>query len=132
MQVAQANSNRGGEVRMRRSAVLALVAALVVLVGGLTRGAPARAACTFWNLTSDFGGSNPQPDSCGDPSVWYYLTATNPSSPLNHYVTSFGLGTPLSGLDVWENAATPNLAPYIGKNNTGVSQVVTDPTGGSG
>ena len=83
-----------------------------------------------WNLTADFGSSNPQPDSCGDANVWYYLMGTSLSSKLPSYATTFGLSPSIPGLDVWYQVV--NLAPYIGKNTTGSTQNLQDPTGGSG
>jgi hypothetical protein len=84
-------------------------------------------------LTADFGGSNPQPDSCGTPHVWYYLTGTTTSATLPFYTTAFTpLGGPaVPGLDVWETNSA-GIAPFVGKNNTGSAQTLDDPTGGAG
>lgn len=109
-----------------------LLAALAVTSSALGLGVTltpvnhvAAAACSSWNLYSDFrttpNQANPNPDSCGNPTVWSFAKSTaavhNPANYalLSGYTDNFATTT---GLDGWYNAASasPIQTPFVMKN----------------
>jgi hypothetical protein len=93
------------------------------------QGAPAQqSTCTSWNLATDFqispNQANPNPDSCGNPAVWYFYGGNpNYTHVLLQTFTSDFLS--INGLEAWmgPHFSQPNdLLPVIGTNATGVVQ----------
>jgi hypothetical protein len=127
-------------VRIRASGV-----GFAILLGSLasastseaaTSGMPGRTAtvrdihaCTTWNVAQDFGlapeQGNPNPDSCGNPGVWWFLQATSfrePSTytPLPEFIAdAFGVPGAEQWQGTWDSDGGLNKLPAIGINATG-------------
>lgn len=111
-------------MRTRGYGALVGVAALIALaLAALSTGHAAAVACSGWNLYNDFNTStptNPNPDSCGNPAVWYFDKSTaavhDPTNyvGLDTYTNNFSGAT---GLDGWYNSGDTNTqTPHVLKN----------------
>src|SRR5262245_34944517 len=62
---------------VKRTLAFWLSAVVLLLAFAPAQGAPlTQTTCTSWNLAHDFqiapNQANPNPDSCGNPAVWYF------------------------------------------------------------
>jgi hypothetical protein len=125
---------------MRATRFVVSIVSVLALAGGLSLGASPVAAASglTWNLSTDFRVSpyeaNPNPDSHGNPDVWWFMEGTTPHHPSTYALLPGGFNSEVCdvpGVEAWvgqygQPPPAPNL-PYVGINSTGT--VVRNPCG---
>jgi hypothetical protein len=119
---------------MRSARIFVAIVSVLALVGGLSlRARPVAAEGGLtWNLSTDFRVSpneaNPNPDSYGNPDVWWFMQGTTLHDP-STYALLGGFDSEfcdVTGVEAWQGPPPLN-APYVGINSTGT--VVRHPCG---
>jgi hypothetical protein len=131
--------NVGGVMRALDRFSITIVSVLA-LAGGLSLGAsPVVAASGLtWNLSKDFRVSpneaNPNPDSFGNPHVWWFMQGTTLHDPSTYALLPGGFDSEICdvpGVEGWvgqyvQPPPAPNL-PFVGINSNGT--IVPSPCG---
>lgn len=77
--------------------------------------------CTAWNLAADFRTSpnhaNPNPDSCGNKDVWYFMQSSGLAHDSATYSVFNSFNSASNDRYFWQSNNAPYHWPYVAKNS---------------